>query len=208
MWLKREALYRAACEPFQQLALRGAFAGQACDLRMVASMACLMLLRRHTPTAMMDFDPDARHAPLTPWNEVQKAMAMRVKMPFMAVLAFALYALAVEGHAGADDARAALAGLRARYGDDCDVRSVWDECLQWSFGPDPTDGWWRMERMRLYCLVAGYYLGLLEGEERDRYLERTPFRQCGSDGVLLSRAFQQLEFAMPVAPDTPGCSGL
>lgn len=121
----------------------------------------------------------------------------------MAVLAFALYALAVEGHAGADDARAALAGLRARYGDDCDVRSVWDECLQWSFGPDPTDGWWRMGRMRLYCLVAGYYLGLLEGEERDRYLERTPFRRCGSDGVLLSRAFQQLEFAMPVAPDTP-----
>lgn len=208
MWLKREALYRAACEPFQQLALSGAFAGQACDLRMVASAACLMLLQRHAPTEMLDFDPDARHAPLTPWNEVQKAMTMRVKMPFMAVLAFALYALAVEGHAGADDARAALAGLRARYGDDCDVRSVWDECLQWSFGPDPTDGWWRMGRMRLYCLVAGYYLGFVDDSEYERYLEKTPFRRCGSDGVLLSRAFQQLEFAMPVAPDTPGCSGL
>ena len=75
-------------------------------------------------------------------------------------------------------------------------------------GRDPTDDWWRMGRMRLYCLVAGYYLGFVDYSEYERYLEKTPFRRCGSDGVLLSRAFQQLEFAMPVAPDTPGCSGL
>ena len=126
----------------------------------------------------------------------------------MAVLAFALYALAVEGHAGADDARAALAGLRARYGDDCDVRSVWDECLQWSFGPDPTDGWWRMERMRLYCLVAGYYLGLLEGGGT------RPIP--GADAVpsvwFRRRTAQQSIPATRIRhagrPRHPGCSGL
>ena len=196
--LKREALYRAACEPFQQLALRGAFSGQARALHGVVTTACLTLLRRQVPTEMMDFDPDVRHAPVTPWGEVQKAMAMRVKTPTMAVLAFALYALAVEEHGGADDARAALERLRVRYGNDHDVRAVWDECLQWSFGPDPTGGWWRMRRMRLYCLVTGYYLRFEGDAEYERYLEKTPFRRCGSDGALLSAAFQQLEFAVPV----------
>lgn len=196
--LKREALYRAACEPFQQLALRGAFSGQARALHGVVTTACLTLLRRQVPTEMMDFDPDVRHAPVTPWGEVQKAMAMRVKTPTMAVLAFALYALAVEEHGGADDARAALERLRGRYGNDYDVRAVWKECLQWSFGLDPTGGWWRMRRMRLYCLVAGYYLRFEGDAEYERYLEKTPFRRCGSDGALLSAAFQQLEFAVPI----------
>ena len=75
---------------------------------------------------------------------------------------------------------------------------MWDECLQWSFGPDPTGGWWRMRRMRLYSLVTGYYLRFEGDAEYERYLEKTPFRRCGSDGALLSAAFQQLEFAVPV----------
>ena len=55
-----------------------------------------------------------------------------------------------------------------------------------------------MRRMRLYCLVAGYYLRFEGDAEYERYLEKTPFRWCGSDGALLSAAFQQLEFAVPI----------
>lgn len=197
--LKREALYRAACEPFQQLVLRNAFAGQCRALLAVVDAACSALLRRRARPDTARYTLDAPAVPPSvPSREVQRAMLMHILTPFMAVLAFASYALAVAGHDDSADAREALEGLRIRYGNDYDVRAVWNECLQWSFEADPTDGRWQKRRTRLYCLVAGYYLRFENDTEYERYLEKTPFRRCGSDGVLLSAAFQQLEFAVPV----------
>lgn len=197
--LKREALYRAACEPFQQLVLRNAFAGQPRTLCAVVDVACSTLLRRRARSDTARYALDAPAVPPSvPSREVRRAMLMHILTPFMAVLAFASYALAVAGHDDSADAREALEGLRIRYGNDYDVRAVWNECLQWSFEADPTDGRWQKRRTRLYCLVAGYYLRFENDAEYERYLERTPFRLCGSDGVLLSAAFQQLEFAVPV----------
>lgn len=197
--LKREALYRAACEPFQQLVLRNAFAGQPRTLCAVVDVACSTLLRRRARSDTARYALDAPAVPPSvPSREVRRAMLMHILTPFMAVLAFASYALAVAGHDDSADAREALEGLRIRYGNDYDVRAVWNECLQWSFEADPADGRWQKRRTRLYCLVAGYYLRFENDAEYERYLERTPFRLCGSDGVLLSAAFQQLEFAVPI----------
>lgn len=197
--LKREALYRAACEPFQQLVLRNAFAGQPRTLCAVVDVACSTLLRRRARSDTARYALDAPAVPPSvPSREVRRAMLMHILTPFMAVLAFASYALAVAGHDDSADAREALEGLRIRYGNDYDVRAVWNECLQWSFEEDPADGRWQKRRTRLYCLVAGYYLRFENDAEYERYLERTPFRLCGSDGVLLSAAFQQLEFAVPI----------
>lgn len=197
--LKREALYRAACEPFQQLVLRNAFAGQARALHAVATAACSVLLRRRARPEMANYSFDLPFVPSSvPLSEVRRMVLIRMLTPFMAMLAFALYALAVEEHAGVDDACTALERLRTRYGNDYDVRAVWNECLQWSFEADPTDGRWQKRRTRLYCLVVGYYLRFGDDSDYERYLEKTPFRRCGSDGVLLSAAFQRLEFAMPV----------
>lgn len=197
--LKREALYRAACEPFQQLVLRNAFAGQCRALLAVVDAACSALLRRRARPDTARYTLDAPAVPpAVPSREVQRAMLMHILTPFMAVLAFALYALAAAGHDGSEGAREVLEGLRIRCGNDCDVRAVWNECLQWSLEADPTEGRWQKRRTRLYCLVAGYYLRFENDTEYERYLEKTPFRRCGSDGVLLSAAFQQLEFAVPV----------
>ena len=197
--LKREALYRAACEPFQQLVLRNAFAGQCRALLAVVDAACSTLLRRRARSDTARYALDAPAVPPSvPSREVQRAMLMHILTPFMAVLAFALYALAAAGHDGSEGAREVLEGLRIRCGNDCDVRAVWNECLQWSLEADPTEGRWQKRRTRLYCLVAGYYLRFENDTEYERYLEKTPFRRCGSDGVLLSAAFQQLEFAVPV----------
>ena len=197
--LKREALYRAACEPFQQLVLRNAFAGQCRALLAVVDAACSALLRRRARPDTARYTLDAPAVPPSvPSREVQRAMLMHILTPFMAVLAFALYALAAAGHDGSEGAREVLEGLRIRCGNDCDVRAVWNECLQWSLEADPTEGRWQKRRTRLYCLVAGYYLRFENDTEYERYLEKTPFRRCGSDGVLLSAAFQQLEFAVPV----------
>ncbi len=196
--LKREALYRAACEPFQQLVLRNAFAGQCRALLAVVDAACSALLRRRARPDTARYTLDAPAVPPSvPSREVQRAMLMHILTPFMAVLAFALYALAAAGHDGSEGAREVLEGLRI-MGNDCDVRAVWNECLQWSLEADPTEGRWQKRRTRLYCLVAGYYLRFENDTEYERYLEKTPFRRCGSDGVLLSAAFQQLEFAVPV----------
>lgn len=197
--LKREALYRAACEPFQQLVLRNAFAGQCRALLAVVDAACSALLRRRARPDTARYTLDAPAVPPSvPSREVQRAMLMHILTPFMAVLAFALYALVAAGHDGSEGAREVLEGLRIRCGNDCDVRAVWNECLQWSLEADPTEGRWQKRRTRLYCLVAGYYLRFENDTEYERYLEKTPFRRCGSDGVLLSAALQQLEFAVPV----------
>ena len=71
--LKREALYRAACEPFQQLVLRNAFAGQCRALLAVVDAACSALLRRRARPDTARYTLDAPAVPPSvPSREVQR----------------------------------------------------------------------------------------------------------------------------------------
>lgn len=163
------ALYAAAAGPFRQLVLRGMFAADPGRLDAVLAGACNRLAGLRVAGGVV----------------VEPTAALAA----MSVLASALYAQAdAASAAGADSSEVSWSSETLDR-----VRAVWQACLGRG-----ADGTGPSGKLRMYCLVVGYYLGFIPESERDRMLATMPFRRIGADERMLCAAFQRLECSTDV----------
>lgn len=170
------ALYAAAAGPFRQLVLRGMFAADPGRLDAVLAGACNRLAGLRVADGVV----------------VEPTAALAA----MSVLASALYAQADAASAGEPSTGAAAVpgGGAPQSSETLDrVRAVWQACLGRG-----ADGTGPSGKLRMYCLVVGYYLGFIPESERDWVLATMPFRRIGADERMLCAAFQRLECSTDV----------